>query len=141
MTKNKIIFIGSNPSIRSSSVLAFWEDSKSRLILDRWVSRLSLDDHHSIHFENVSNCPTEKNRPLKMSEIRSNLDRLNNIIDDGNFYRIVALGNTASKALTLLRIKHYSLPHPSGLNRKLNDKNYVEEKIKGLIEYIKPRMY
>lgn len=135
---DRILFIGSNPSIKSSSTLPFWEDSKSRSILNSWISRTSLDNGYVIHFENVSNHPTENNRPLNVSEIRFNLDRINTIIKDRNFYRIVALGNTASKALTLLRVKHYSLPHPSGLNRKLNDKNFVEEMIKGLIEYIKP---
>jgi uracil-DNA glycosylase len=28
------------------------------------------------------------------------------------------------------------MPHPSGLNRQLNDKEFVEEKIKGLANYL-----
>jgi uracil-DNA glycosylase len=50
--------------------------------------------------------------------------------------KIVALGKTAEKALTLLGYDFYAMPHPSGLNRKLNDKDYIEEKIKGLRDYI-----
>jgi uracil-DNA glycosylase len=53
-------------------------------------------------------------------------------------WRIVALGKTAEKALTLLRYNFYVMSHPSGLNRQLNDPKFVEEKIKGLREYLKP---
>lgn len=39
-------------------------------------------------------------------------------------YKIVALGNTTSKRLRKAGVKHYKMDHPSGLNRKLNDKQY-----------------
>ena len=40
---------------------------------------------------------------------------------------IIALGNAASKKLSDLNLSHFVLPHPSGLNRKLNDKKYVKK--------------
>jgi uracil-DNA glycosylase len=74
-----------------------------------------------------------------MSEIKACLGRLHNnihveIVPD----KVIALGRTAEKALTLLRLDFYAMPHPSGLNRKLNDPKYIEEKIKGLISYLSP---
>ena len=44
-----------------------------------------------------------------------------------NGYPIIALGKNASKAL--LDIPHFSLPHPSGLNRKINDKALVQSEL------------
>jgi len=43
-------------------------------------------------------------------------------------YRIIALGEEAALALTDNGIVNYfKLPHPSGRNRKLNNKKYVED--------------
>lgn len=42
--------------------------------------------------------------------------------------KIVALGNNASKALK--GIKHFKLPHPSGLNRQINNKRLINRKLK-----------
>jgi hypothetical protein len=38
---------------------------------------------------------------------------------------VIALGGEASKRLNELGVKHFKLPHPSGLNRKLNDKQEI----------------
>ena len=39
----------------------------------------------------------------------------------------VAMGENASKALK--GIRHFKLPHPSGLNRKLNDKVWLQSQL------------
>lgn len=135
-TSRTILFLGSNPSKSSSSTLPFWEDSRSRKILDLWLSRIALYDRYSIVFANVLDYPTEKNRPLKLSEIRSSLPELQSKILGVVPTKIVSLGNTASTALTLLRVEHFAMPHPSGLNRQLNDKIFVEEKVKSLENYL-----
>ena len=49
----------------------------------------------------------------------------------------VALGNEASAALTALKVPHFKLPHPSGLNRKLNDKAYVDRVLRDCATYIR----
>lgn len=40
---------------------------------------------------------------------------------------IVALGNVASKKLK--KAPHFKLPHPSGLNRQINDKLFINNKL------------
>lgn len=91
----------------------------------------------SIHYGNVSSIVTPRNRPLKMSEIKAALPRLNKLVNEDVVPdKVIALGKTASKALTLLRIPHYAMPHPSGMNRLLNDPTYVAEKINGLKEFL-----
>lgn len=135
----RVVFIGSNPSQRSQSIVPFYHDTKSMTTIVGWLNQLDslgckLDSHH---FLNVSNSPTPSNRPLKTSEIYAELIGLEGRISSLMPDRVIALGRTAEKALTLLRIPHYAMPHPSGLNRKLNDPAYVEEKINGLREYLK----
>jgi len=41
--------------------------------------------------------------------------------------KVVALGEFASDALSKIGIDHFKLPHPSGLNRQLNDKAFVDK--------------
>jgi uracil-DNA glycosylase len=84
---------------------------------------------------NVLNEKTDGNRPLRASEIKSNVPRLAEDIKGINPDRIVALGKTAARALTLLGIPFCEMPHPSGCNRKLNDPAYVQQKIKELTEF------
>lgn len=135
MTPIKIIFLGSNPSQRSISIKPFWRDTKSMQVISNWLDMLNLGEEE-IYFMNVSDTTTPNNRPLKISEIKASLPMLSNKINDVIPEKIIALGKTAEKALTLLRIPHFAMPHPSGLNRQLNNKEFIEEKIKSLQEYL-----
>ena len=138
LNMHRVVFIGSNPSIKSAKLTPFWRDTNSSKVLKSWLEH--LQDEEDVSFYNVSDTPTENNRPLKVSEIKANLQLLKYKLDTYSLYKVpikvVALGKTAEKALTLLHIPHFAMPHPSGLNRKLNDKAYVGEKLKALIEFI-----
>lgn len=140
LNMSNIVFIGSNPSIKSSKLTPFWSDTKSAKVLKYWLEQLK-DSDSELFFYNVSDQPTENNRPLKISEIKENLQTLKDKLQVFELHKIdikvVALGKTAEKALTLLGVQYFAMPHPSGLNRKLNDKAYVGEKLKALIEFIK----
>ena len=50
---------------------------------------------------------------------------------------ILALGNFVSDSLKKMKIDHFKLPHPSGLNRKLNDKEYVKRILRYCKFYIR----
>lgn len=136
-TKLRILLIGSNPSIQSQSTFAFYLDSKSGRTLQSWIADIDA----SFYFTNVSNIKTPNNRQLTKKEIREALPHLMQEIRIVNPDRIVALGNTAVEALTLHRSKidgrleWLEMPHPSGLNRKLNSKEYKEQKIKELAAF------
>jgi uracil-DNA glycosylase len=88
-----------------------------------------------ILFDNIAPQITENNRPLNQNEKAhasvSLLERINRINPD----RLVALGKSASGVLTKLGLKHLEMPHPSGLNRKLNDREYTAAKIEDLKRY------
>ena len=124
----KILFIGSNPSCTSSTNEAFSPDTDSGRILRRWTEGIDED----LIYENLSSQKTPGNRPLNRDEMTLALVSLRKKISSINPDRIVALGKSATKALNKLEVEFLELPHPSGLNRKLNDKVYTEECIRSL---------
>lgn len=126
-----ILFVGSNPSNASTCDIAFHGSTKSSKILTEWTKDVTPIKCHI----NVMNKKTERNRPLNKQDINANLERLAEDIRCIAPDRVVALGKTAAQALTLLRIEFYEMPHPSGLNRKLNDPEYVAQKIKELTKF------
>lgn len=140
-----VVFVGSNPSKSAHSRVPFDLTSRSGKTLRQWLKVLDLDGHiQGQRLYNVANRPTPNNRPLNAKEIVAALPALHSdleyeqMMDRTIGLRVVALGKTAEKALTLLRVPFYSMPHPSGMNRQLNDPKYVEEKINGLREYLSP---
>jgi hypothetical protein len=50
--------------------------------------------------------------------------------------KVVALGNFPSRALDMISISHFKLPHPSGLNRLLNNKQYELGELDACAKYI-----
>ncbi len=134
LTKSRetiVLFVGSNPSNASLCDTAFHGSTRSSQILTRWCQDIPLGKM----MVNVLTKKTENNRPLTIAEIKEALPQLQSTIDALSPCKVIALGKTAARALTLLRQPHYEMPHPSGRNRKLNDKKYEAEKVKGLIEF------
>jgi uracil-DNA glycosylase len=130
-TPKTILFVGSNPSNASLTEVAFHADTKSSKVLTGWANNL---DGMKMHI-NVLNKKTEGNRPLRISEVGGNLEQLKSQLNTISADKVIALGKTAARALTLLGVEFFEMPHPSGRNRKLNDKEYVDGKIKELIDF------
>ena len=88
-------------------------------------------------FDNIVSQKTENNRPLNRNEMAlarvSLLERINRINPD----RLVALGKSAANTLKSLGLRFFEMPHPSGKNFKLNDKDYVASRIQSLQDYCK----
>lgn len=120
-----ILFIGSNPSQKATSTEAFTADTASGRIIRTWIEGVE----GNIVFDNIVPQVTENNRPLNSDEMAqasaSLLERIKGINPD----RIVALGKNASKVLSKLKLDFFEMPHPSGRNRKLNDKEYVQKQV------------
>ena len=129
-----MIFVGSNPSWAATTSRAFDESTYSGKVLVGWTK--TLEGPNVYRFANVCDKPTPNNRPLKTSEIKDNIAQLKVWLDSYGEGKIVALGKTAARALTLLQLPFYEMPHPSGMNRLLNDSEYVAQKLKGLREFI-----
>jgi uracil-DNA glycosylase len=132
---NKVLFVGSNPSAAAASNEPFDLSTRSGKVLKSWIEKVGITSYAQL---NVAQYPTENNRPLSKKEIEEAVPQLRKEImpfyEAG--YKIVALGRTAGEAVSkCYRFIHIELPHPSGLNRKLNDPQYVEEELERLRRY------
>ena len=83
---------------------------------------------------NVVDYTTPGNRPLKISEIKAAVPELLEKIK--GYEKIIALGNTASKALDIAGVKHFKMPHPSGRNFFWNCPRRTEQKVLQLTEFV-----
>lgn len=111
----KVLVIGLNPSKKggtSSSLrkLYSWMD----ILGLTYVSFINLYEDYEINY---------KNKKVKYIQEISN-----------EYDRILCLGSEVSKQLKLLN--HFKLPHPSGLNRQLNNPKYVTQKLKECRKYL-----
>jgi hypothetical protein len=117
----KIIFVGDKPSPKNIDPNIPFVGTQSYKTLLDWIWRMDL---------NISNI------------ILCNKDKLDDIVlnmDTYDYYsvKIVSLGREAEKISEVYTDKHFNLPHPSGRNRKLNDKKYVSKILKECKEWIK----
>lgn len=133
MAEVKVLFIGMNPSQASASTAPFHESTKSGRVLKEWTDKVGISNPI---IGNICYRTTENNRNLTKKEIKENVKGLARSIVRHNPTHVVALGNAAAMALDICGIKYLKMPHPSGLNRKLNDPTYVEEQLNKLREYV-----
>jgi len=127
-----VFFVGSNPSTKSQTNAAFDTSTQSGQRLQQWMDAVDLSN---AMFVNVSDQTTPGNRPLQKNEIRENLHQLHNRLCIAD--RVIAVGKTAETALNMLStLDFYAIPHPSGMNRKLNDADYVESMLRDMKLYI-----
>jgi uracil-DNA glycosylase len=125
------MFVGSNPSAKSETTSPFDVNTNSGRVLKSWIDRVGIQDYSHI---NVSDEKTPGNRPLSISEIKKALGSLSIKLQGAD--RVVAVGKTAAKAMDMTGIAFMEIPHPSGLNRKLNDPQFVEEQLEKLKKYV-----
>jgi len=50
--------------------------------------------------------------------------------------KVISLGGFPSKALKKIGVDHFVMPHPSGLNRKLNDPAYEKQALQECKDYL-----
>lgn len=134
------IFVGCNPSLKNTDVRVPFEGTRSGVVLVEWLKILGLS-RDSYRLLNLTDMATKSQTQLKKSDI--------NLLDFHyqlaftyfstwiDFPKVVALGTLPSWALKKLEIEHFALPHPSGLNRKLNDKTFVKEQLQQCKKYLK----
>jgi uracil-DNA glycosylase len=134
---SKVLFVGSNPSAAAHSAAPFDLSTRSGKVLKSWIDKVGISTYAQI---NVAQYPTENNRPLSKQEVDEAVPQLRKEImpfwEAG--YKIVTLGHTATLAVSKCHTFMYiNLPHPSGLNRKLNDAKFVEKELERLRDFIR----
>jgi len=117
--KNKILIIGHSPA--KKNILK----SPTMKRLHRWMDECGID------FYGFTNLCYEPKAKLKEEDI---------FLTDMSGHRIIALGGFVSKYLNKLGVEHFAAPHPSPLNRNLNDKSFENKIINELKVYIDPTL-
>lgn len=118
----KVIFIGDEPSKTNIHTNVAFVGAKCFTRFAYWISVIKPDYYISLNSDRMSLIHTIKK------------------LKDNNF-RVIALGNKASKRLVKYEIKHFQLPHPSGLNRKTNEKGYMATELYKAFDYVRGVKY
>ncbi len=128
MNNQLLWIIGQSPKTQINISIPFY-NTKSHPIIQTW---LTLAENK--RFIIASNAVNE----IDGNKITSkDLKRLEAIYTSQRPDKVICLGKVAHKALQALGISHFEAPHPSGLNRKLNDKIYVDNMLNDMKEYLR----
>lgn len=123
----RVLFVGQSPKTYLNKKEPFVGTTSYRRLMT-WLNCLGPDVQ--VLFTNATQEVAGK------SITENDLMELNKVIQDFDPDYIIALGKLASNALTHIDVAHLAGPHPSGLNRKLNDKQFVDKWLKLMIEYV-----
>lgn len=114
----KVLVVGDKPSSKNISQYVPFVGTKSYTRLKEWLKVIDPNKEYSFHITN--------------SYRQSELDYIEYWTGP-----IIVLGKTAEKRVIQLNKAYGLLPHPSFLNRKCNDKEYITNelfKIKKMLE-------
>jgi|TARA_A200000159_G_scaffold67754_1_gene62704 hypothetical protein len=93
--------------------------------LNEWCDDLGINNY------SFANVVTQKGK-VKMKDV--DFDRLKGLVEDHS--KVLALGVFASNCLSVINKSHFRLPHPSPLNRQMNDKKLVKQILAECKEYL-----
>lgn len=115
-----ILFVGDRPSKRMKPGARPFEGAGCEQRLLTWMRRLGLvEGQYTL---------------LNQSDVYELTGWL--VIAILRKYPAIALGNVASEQLRKQLQPHFKLPHPSGRNRQINDKAFIEQRLTECLKYI-----
>lgn len=114
------IFVGDEPSKLNTDHNKAFVGAKCNKRLDKWISYLGLNEKQTLKINSKDT--------VDLALIKYAASDKNN--------NVVALGNLAAKRLKMADILFYKIDHPSGLNRKLNDKAYEKKMLDDCKEWL-----
>ena len=126
-----ILFVASNPSHLNYDPLIPFAGSRSEKNFKEWAEFLAPEGYKVI---NAADQVTYNNRRIAKSEI--NIVDFKTKILNNKPTKIIALGTTASMALEMAGEVFFKLPHPSPLNRFLNNKVYLDAVLQECKEWL-----
>lgn len=120
MEKNsaRVVFVGDAPSANNAVETIAFVGAHCFPRLVEWIKLIDPDFYVCIN----------SNELTQMADIHKLVVRAD--------FKVIALGLTAAKRLTEFEIDHFMMPHPSGLNRKLNDPIAIKELLVEAREYV-----
>lgn len=124
----RVLFVGQNPSKDNVDFNVAFIGSRSHARLMSWIKSLKIDNYSLTNASRVIGPVTLKDADL--NGIRATIEAYKPT-------HIVSLGEYASKVLKRMKIAHIPMPHPSGLNRKLNDAQFEARELERCREALK----
>ena len=115
-----ILVVGINPSDKEH----YKNNTMKRLAI--WMNRMDLNKY------SFTNCITTLG---KYTKSMVDYDDLKERVD--GFDKVIALGGFVSDALDKIGMEHFKLPHPSGLNRQINDSEFVEKELSKCLQWLR----
>jgi uracil-DNA glycosylase len=128
----KVLLVGQNPSRYNTDPDIPFIGTKSIDILCKWLYYLEL---HPTEY-NIINCSNQYDIKFDKGTIEYLAKEIDPTTILVSYDKIIALGNISAKVLTAAGLPYFKLPHPSGRNRKLNDKKWLEKELENAREYI-----
>lgn len=120
-----IYFVADKPTKENLSLTVPLVGTSSYRTLLKWCGDMDVDVSR-VRMYNQSDKPFEGMSGISV-----------NTAIEINHIKVIALGNAAKKYLLKVGIKEFFiLPHPSGRNRKLNDKDFVKKTLEQCRDYI-----
>lgn len=128
----KVLLVGQNPSRHNLDPKVAFKGSKSFKVIEDWVQEMSLSECGYM----LVNAFPKVNQKYKKIDVEVAVERINHYMNLIKPNKVIALGKMAAKVLKKANIDHFELPHPSGLNRKLNDIEWLQEELRKASDYI-----
>lgn len=118
------MLVGVNPA-KGLTTKDIWSSRVGKFLLE--VLDQANVDVRQIYFTNVHLKPTPCNRPLTRLELTNDSKRLAAEVKKVKPKLIIALGRQASQALSLQRIDHREVYHPSFVKRFGGKDEYINQ--------------
>lgn len=112
------IIIGMNPTKAKYRKGCAWYR------LQDWIDELDIG---IVAFTNLSHDPHWDKKTVDLTYVRGCVRP---------HRKVIALGGLVSKVLSGLSIDHYTLPHPSPLNRQINNTAYISQRLQECKRYL-----
>lgn len=130
----KLVIVGQNPANKMEPGAEPFDRVSSYKRLADWMVYLTDGNTNQILLYNASDKPGK----VGMKDVNpASLYQVNAAASVG--YKVIALGNYASKALDKMDIVHFKMHHPSSRCRLNNDKEYVDKKLKECYSWIRTK--
>ena len=113
-----VLIVGINPSDKEH----YKNNTMKRL--STWMERINVKDYSFI------NCITSLGKYTKSMIDYKDLEKRVKGYD-----KVIALGGFVSDALDKIEIEHFKIPHPSGLNRQINDSEFIEKELNKCLQW------
>lgn len=128
----KVLLVGQNPSRYNLDPKVAFKGTKSFDIITGWIDTFGVSGDSYM----LINAFTKVNQKYLKKEYVIASERVSRLVKGFEPETIIALGKRASEVLKMSGIDHFELPHPSGRNRKLNNKEWLKQELKKAREYI-----